>query len=484
MTAGRTIGIIGSGFGAIACAIELKRAGYDDLRLWERSDDLGGVWRDNTYPGAGCDVPSPLYSFSYAPNPSWSRRYALQPEILAYLRSTADTYGISESVAYGCEVVAATFEESSSRWTVTFADGGSETVDLLVAAVGQLSRPSWPVIEGLADFDGPVFHSAEWDHDVDLTGQRVAVVGTGASAVQLVPHLAEQTSRLVVLQRTPPYVAPKPDRPYGALHRTAFQRLPLTLRAERGVIWWAMEQLARGLDDASVVGRFNAWICRRHLRRQVPDPAMRATLTPDYPAGCKRVLFSNDYLPALARTDVDLVTTGISRVTCDAVVTTDGTAYPVDAIVVSTGFDTQDFLESIDISGPDGVDLAKLWSDGARAYCGIHVPGLPNFFVMYGPNTNLGAGSIIHMLEAQARHVRQALDVLVGDDFAAVSVRADVEEAYDRDLQAQLAHSVWSHCASWYRHESGRITSNWPGGTRAYVRRLRRLDRADFEWTR
>lgn len=479
----RTIGIIGSGFGALAAAIELQRAGHTDVTLWERADDLGGVWRDNTYPGAGCDVPSPLYSFSFEPNPRWSRRYALQPEIHRYIKDTANKYGITPLVEFHKNVTSAAFDDASATWTVSFSDGDSAVVDILISAVGQLSQPRMPSIDGLDSFTGVAFHSAEWDHSFDPTGKRIAVIGTGASAIQFIPHLAARADSLAVFQRTPPYIAPKPDQPYRPLHRRVFDKVPLTLRAERGVFWKVMETLSKGLDDLSPVGKVNKAICMHHLRRQVKNPDLRAKLTPDYPIGCKRVLFSNDYLPALTQPHVNLVTSAVAHVSESGVIDADGSVYDVDAIVIGTGFDAQDFLESIEITGVAGRRLADQWADGARAYLGIYPPHFPNFFIMYGPNTNLGGGSIIYMLEAQAKHLRQSVDRLVAGDFGSVAVRPEAADSYDAEIQDKLAHSVWAHCASWYRHSSGRITSNWPGPTLPFAQRTRTLDPGEFEWS-
>lgn len=483
-----SVGIIGSGFGALAVAIELKRAGHTDLRLWERSNDLGGVWRDNTYPGAGCDVPSPLYSFSYEPNPHWSRRYALQEEIHAYIRSVADTYGITPLVRFDTEVVAARWNEHAATWTVTFADPSTssgnkeETVDILVSAVGQLSRPTLPRIDGVEEFTGTSFHSAQWDHSFDPAGKTIAVVGAGATAVQLIPHLAREARKLVVFQRSPNYLMPKPDKPYKSFHKALFRFAPVSLRLERGGVWAVTEQFARGLDDESRVGRINKSIAMWHLRKQVKDPELRDKLTPDYPIGCKRILFSNDFYPALARDNVDVVTHAITKVTPKGVVDSEGVEHEVDAIVYATGFDTQDFLQSIDITGTRGQKLATQWADGAHAYLGMYVPNFPNLFVTYGPNTNLGGGSIIFMLEAQARHMRQTLDRLKAGDYTTVEVTEEAEMAYDRDLSEKLEHSAWAHCDNWYRHRSGRITSNWPGSTLPFAKATKVLEPTAFRW--
>ncbi len=477
-----SIGIIGSGFGGVSVAVEMLRAGHDDVRLWERGDDLGGVWRDNTYPGAGCDVPSPLYSFSYAPNPNWTRRYALQEEIHAYLRDVADRHGVTPRISYGREVTAATWDAGTAQWTVTFADGSAESVDVLISAVGQLSEPTLPTIPGIESFEGPSFHSARWDHEADVRGRTVAVVGSGASAVQLVPHLVRDGERVVLFQRSPNYLLPKPDMPYKPWHAGLFHRIPATQQLERGGIWSIMEQFARGLDASSRVGRINHAIAMRHLHSQVKDPELRAKLTPDYPIGCKRILFSNDFYPALAEPTVEVVTEAVTEVRPHGVVDATGREHPADVVVYATGFDSQDFLDSIDVTGVDGEKLATRWADGARAYLGMYVPGFPNLFVTYGPNTNLGGGSIIYMLEAQARHMRQLVDRLEAGRYERVEVTTATDEAYDRELSEKLERSVWASCENWYRHPSGRITSNWPGATLPFARRTRTLEPTEFAW--
>jgi cation diffusion facilitator CzcD-associated flavoprotein CzcO len=478
-----SIGIIGSGFGALAVAIELRRAGHTDLRLWERADGIGGVWRDNTYPGAACDVPSPLYSFSFEPSAEWSSRYGAQPEILAYIRSTAEKYGITPLVQLGRDVVSARWDEVDRTWTVGFDGGDEQTVDLLISAVGQLSQPMLPSIPGVDTFEGQAFHSARWAHDVELTGKKIAVVGTGASAIQFIPHVAEQASELIVFQRTPSYILPKPDQRFGPVYRRMLRHAPGALKGERAGSWAIAEQFSRALDDDSLMGKTISLVARKHLESKIADPHLRAKLTPDYPVGCKRILFANSYYPAIAQPHVSLVAHPITAVTPTGVQTADGTVHDVDVIIYATGFDAQEFLESIDITGAGGRKLAEQWIDGARAYLGIYVPNFPNLLVTYGPNTNLGGGSIIYMLEAQARHMRQTVDRLEAGSYRTVEVTSEADEVYDREVQQRLSHSVWAHCDSWYRHTSGRITSNWPGSTHPYAQRTKVLEPEAFHWS-
>ncbi|RLV56168.1 NAD(P)/FAD-dependent oxidoreductase [Aeromicrobium phragmitis] len=467
-----SIGIIGTGFGGIAVAIELLQHGHEDVRLWERADDIGGVWRENTYPGAACDVPASLYSYSFAPHDGWTRRYPSQGEIHAYLRGVAQRYGVTERCRFDRQVTAARWDDG---WTVEFADGTSEHVDVLVSAVGQLSEPQVPELPGLDEFDGPVFHSAQWAHDVDLSGRRVAVIGSGATAVQVVPRLAGVARDVVVVQRTPNYILPKPDGRFPRWYRRHAPR-------ERDPIDWVTQQFSRGLDPRSGMARFLHALALGHLRARVRDPELRRALTPRYPIGCKRILFSNDYYPALNRDDVHLVTAPLVAVSPTGIETADGVTCEVDALCFTTGFAAQDFLATLDVHGPAGR-LHDLWKDGARAHLGVHVPGFPNFFVSYGPNTNLGGGSIIAMLEAQARHIRQVLDHRAARGAHAVEVRPDAEERWDDEVQDALERSAWASCSSWYRHPiSGRITSNWPGGTRGYEQKVAAVRPEEFRW--
>jgi cation diffusion facilitator CzcD-associated flavoprotein CzcO len=472
-----SIAIIGAGFGGFAAAIELKRAGYDDIVIFERADDVGGVWRENTYPGAACDVPSPLYSFSFEPNPRWPRRYSTQPVILDYLRGVAAKYDLKRHIRFSTSVQGADYDEASGRWTVHTLDGGAE-VDVLITAVGQLSRPAAPNIEGRDVFGGISFHSAEWDHSVDLDGKRVGVIGTGASAIQFVPQIQPQVAHLALFQRSTPYILPRWDTEFTERHHRIFERLPVTQLAER-FGWYAYAEAGSvALLYSKTVAKPFVALARRNLEKHVADPELRAKLWPDYPLGCKRVLFSNDYLPALAQPNVDLVTDGIAEITETGIRTTNGVCHEVDVIIYGTGFTANDFLAPLTIRGAGGRELREEWSEGARAYLGVSVPHFPNLFLMYGPNTNLGAGSIVAMLERQARYIRKTLKHFGGRP---VAVRAEVAESYDRALQARLVDGVWSMCSSWYRGPNGRVSTNWPGTVTEYRARTARFNPADYE---
>ncbi|WP_193612660.1 flavin-containing monooxygenase [Nocardioides lijunqiniae] len=476
--------VIGAGFGGLGVVRELRRRGLTDITALERADDVGGVWRDNTYPGAACDVPSPLYSWSWAVNPRWTRRYSRQPEILAYLREAAQREGLLQHVRTGVEVTSLVYDDAAGLWHVGTADGTTYDAEVVVSAVGQLSNPAVPAVPGAETFAGPAFHSAQWRHDVDLRGARVAVVGTGASAIQLVPAIVDDVAAMTVLQRSAPYVVPKPDQGYRPAHHRAFERFPWLLAAERRSWFWLTERFNLALGGRSPVSRpllatlRAAW--RLTLRRQVPDERLRRRLVPDYPLGCKRLLFSNDWYPALAREHVDVVNEHVSAIEPGGVRTADGRLHEADVLIWGTGFKATQFLAPMRVTGVGGADLHALWSDGARAHLGLTVPGFPNLFCIYGPNTNLGGSSIIAMMEAQAGYVAQVVARLDRDGPRPLAVRREVAAAYDREMQSRLADSAWSGCTSWYV-DGPRITTNWPGLVAEYQARTAHVDWDDLE---
>ena len=477
-----SVAIIGTGFGGLAAAVRLKQAGIDDLVLFEKSEDVGGVWRDNSYPGAACDVPSHLYSLSFAPKPDWSRRFAPQAEIHQYLRHVARDFDVVRHIRFGTEVLAAAFDEPTARWRLSLAGGAEHEADVLITATGQLSRPSTPEIPGLDSFEGTVFHSAHWDHGHDFRDARVAVLGTGASAIQFVPAIAPQTSRLTVFQRSAPYVLAKPDRAYRGRALRAFRRVPGLLRLSREANYFSNELRSLGFNTEPRLLFAHRARFREHLERQVPDPALRARLTPTDPMGCKRILMSNDWYPALQLPHVEVVDERISEVRAHSIVTADGEERPVDTIVLGTGFAATEFLAPMRITGRDGRDLHQQWKTGASAHLGTVVPGFPNLFVLYGPNTNLGHNSILVMLEAQVGWVVQAVRALRDRRLRWLEVRADVAAASDAWVQRRMRGTVFATgCHSWYLTESGRNTQNWPASTLTYRRRLRRLRLEEFE---
>lgn len=466
--------VIGAGFGGLAAAYELSRDGLAEVTVLEKAHDIGGVWRENTYPGAACDVPSNLYSYSFARKTDWGRRYAEQPDILGYIHDTADRFGLRKLVRTGVEVTSAQFDESTATWRVTTSSGDVLEADVLVPAVGQLSRPALPNIPGLDTYAGPSFHSAQWRHDVDLAGKRVAVLGTGASAIQFVPRIRQTAGHVTVFQRSAPYVVPKVDRAYTEKHHAAFAKVPGFAAAMRGAIWETTELLGLALTRVAPLARVLQALASANLKRHIKDPVLRAKLTPDYPIGCKRVLFSSDWYPALACDNVSVETDAITEVTPTGVRTADGRLHEVDVIIYGTGFKATEFLAPMTITGRDGRDLHAEWAQGARAHLGMAVPGFPNLFLIYGPNTNLGSSSIILMMEQQAGYIRQITAELARRGMGrAFEVRRDVEEAYDAAVQSRLENGVWTTCDSWYRTESGRVTTNWPGLVHEYQHRTR-----------
>ncbi len=476
--------VVGSGFAGLCMAIKLRAAGIEDFVVLEQAERLGGTWRDNTYPGCACDVPSYLYSFSFEQNPRWRRMFAPWDEILAYLEHCATKYGVADRIRYGAEVTEAVFDETTSRWTVTI--NGDETLETraLVAGVGSLHQPKLPDLPGLDTFAGPAFHSAQWDHSQDLTGRRVAVIGTGASAIQFVPRIAEQVEHLDLYQRTAPWVTSKPDRAIGPREQALHERFPTGQRVLRDAIFWGLEARGLGFAGNPKLMKGLELQARRHLRKQVKDPVLRAKLTPDYQIGCKRILLSNDYYPALTRPNVDVVTTPISRITETGVIDADGTERAADVLVLGTGFEVSGNLTRMRILGREGTDLADHWKqNGIGAHLGITVAGYPNLFLLVGPNTGLGHSSMVFMIEAQVRYVVQALRLL--GRGSTVEVREDVQERFVDEVQSQLDGTVWeSGCNSWYLDDQGRNSTIWPEFTVGYWRRTRRLNPADFVLTR
>ncbi|MCA9772360.1 MAG: NAD(P)/FAD-dependent oxidoreductase, partial [Myxococcales bacterium] len=432
-------------------------------------------WRDNTYPGAACDVPSYLYSYSFEPSARWSRAFAEQPEILAYIEHCADKYGLRPFVRFGAEVAGARFDETAAVWRVALATGDEVVARVLVSGVGQLHRPRVPAIPGLERFEGASFHSARWRHDLDLRGRRVAVVGNAASAIQFIPRIAPLCARLTVFQRSANWILPKPDRAYSALEKGLLTRFPALAWLYRARIYWALELRWPAFREGSFWRPLLTAIARRELRRQVADPKLRAALTPDYPFGCKRILISNDYYPAMARENVSLVTSPIEAAEADALRTRDGERHVADTLIFATGFETTRFLAPMRVEGLGGKNLEKTWAEGAEAYLGMTAAGFPNFFILYGPNTNLAHNSILFMLECQVRYVVQCVRRIRERRLAYLDLREDEMARYNAAVQRDLGETVWdAECGSWYKLPSGKITNNWPHGTLAFWWRTRR----------
>jgi cation diffusion facilitator CzcD-associated flavoprotein CzcO len=474
--------VVGAGFGGIAAAVRLVEAGVDDVVLLEARGGVGGVWRANDYPGVCCDVAAPLYSYSFAPNPHWSRRFPPRAEIAAYLDGVVDAFDLRRRIRLGREVTAADWDDATRTWAVRTAGGEDHVADLLVVAVGQLSRPRMPDLPGLADFAGRAVHTASWTADVAVRDRRVAVIGTGASAVQLVPEVARQAARVTVFQRSAPWTLPKPDRVYGSTRRALARRWPHTMLVGRGATWALTQVMGTAMTGNPVVHRAVRTVSTAHRRLSVrgAPASLRAAVEPDYPFGCKRVLFTSSWYPALRRPTVDLVTTPVERITAHGVRTVDGRTHPADLLALSTGFDAVDLVAPMQVTGRDGLRLADVWAEGAHAYLGLTVPGFPNLFLVYGPNTNTGNTSVVYFHEAQAGYIAQAGRILRAHRGGALEVRRDVEARYDREIQSRLSHSVWTACTSWYRAPNGRVVTNWPGMAREYARRTARFDLADY----
>lgn len=467
--------IVGAGFGGIGMAIALQRQGLQGgwrdggVLICEKSGDVGGCWRENTYPGAACDVPSHLYSFSFAPKSDWSRKFAPQPEILAYLREVAERHHLRPWLRLNTEVTALHFLDDVQLWEARLGDGQTLRAHFVVTACGQLSKPLMPRIEGMDSFQGVAFHSAQWRHDVDLRGKRVAVIGTGASAIQFIPRIAKQAAELTVFQRSAAYVIPKPDRPYRAWEQSLFARLPLLQRLSRGTIYLGHEARALAFTRLPQLMRLYRWGFVRNLKRQVPDAALRQRLTPDYALGCKRILISNDFYPAMSQPHVHLVSERVSAVLPQGVKTADGQVHAADVIVYGTGFAATEFLTPMQVTGRGGVDLHASWQGGAQAWLGMAVAGFPNLFMLYGPNTNLGHNSIVYMLESQIEHVARCMRQLASQGRATMEVPVATQSAFNVGLRQSMRRTVWaSGCTSWYQTAEGHSPVNWPGFTVTY----------------
>jgi cation diffusion facilitator CzcD-associated flavoprotein CzcO/acetyl esterase/lipase len=460
--------IVGSGFAGLGMAIALRKAGFNDVLMLEKARDVGGVWRDNSYPGAACDVPSHLYSFSFEPNPNWSHAFAPQSEIHDYLKNCADKYDLLRQIRFGVEVAHAQYQAQNQLWQITLTNGRQLQAHFFITASGQLSRPALPDIPGIEQFKGKCFHSARWDHQYDLTGKTVAVIGTGASAIQFVPAIAQKVKQLKVFQRTPNHMLPRKDRAYSRIELSLFKRFPWIMKLYRLQIYANFESRALAFT------RFG-WLMKpmvgfpfhRMLKEQVPDAAMREKLEPDYAIGCKRILLTNDYLATMAMPNVELITDSITRITSDSV-EVEGTQHKVDAIIYGTGFAATEFLAPMRIQGRDGLELNHAWQRGAEAYLGITVPQFPNFFMLYGPNTNLGHNSIVYMLESQIAHVTRCLRFMRDNNVQAMEVDASIHRRFNQNVQRKLKLTVWNGCKSWYVDKQGHNSINWPGFTLSY----------------
>jgi cation diffusion facilitator CzcD-associated flavoprotein CzcO len=475
--------IIGSGFGGIGMGIALRKAGSDDFLILEKDADLGGTWRDNQYPGCACDVPSPLYSYSYELNPSWTRLFAPQQEIWEYLRRCSAKYKIDEHIRYGVRVEAMEWDDASRTWTVRTATGDVYQADSVVSGAGALHIPKFPEIAGADSFAGISFHSSHWDRSADLAGKRVAVIGTGASAIQFVPRIAERAAQLTVFQRTPPWIHPRLDAAMPAGVRRVLATVPGSARGLRDLIYWMLELRALGFAVSPKLMAPLQSMARRHLAKQVADPELRAALTPSYTIGCKRILLSSDYYPALQLPQVSLVTSPITSISPSGVVC-GSSVYEADVLIYATGFRVVDSAAELNVTGRDGRKLADAWQDAVEAYRGITVDGFPNFFLLLGPNTGLGHTSVVFMIESQVKHVMSCLR-LAGPD-GVVEVRKPALREYNDTLQRRLRKAVWTAggCRSWYQDDAGINRALWPGFSFEYWARTRRARRSAYQVSR
>lgn len=477
--------VLGAGFAGLGTAIKLKEQGERDYLVVDKGASVGGTWRDNTYPGAACDVPSQLYSFSFAPNRDWSSSFSPQPEIHDYLQRTAERAGVLDRFRFGVELLDATWDETEQLWQVN-TSAGRLSAQILVTGSGGLSEPRLPEIEGIEDFAGEIFHSARWNHDYDLRGKRVAVIGTGASAIQIVPEVARQVSHLDVYQRTAPWVIPRMDRRYTAVERFGFKVVPGLQRAYRTGIYWGRECFVPAFTWQPKLATPAKLAALKNISSGIADPALRRAVTPDFQIGCKRILISNTYYPALAKDHVDLVTDGIARITPTGVVSRDGTERKVDAIVVATGFYTTEQPIAEHIVGRGGRSLAETWrKDGMAAYKGTTIHGFPNLFQIVGPNTGLGHSSMVFIIESQIAYILSAIKQFQSRGLRAVEPRLEVQQVWNHDLQRRMKRTVWSSggCASWYLDAHGRNTTLWPRTTFTFRRLLSSFDLENYDTT-
>lgn len=472
---GRSIAIVGGGFGGVGAAVTLKRAGYENVTVFEKGERVGGVWHRNTYPGAACDIPSHLYEFSFAPN-RWSRRFAPQAEIQAYVEGVARHFGVLERIHTGVEVKSARWDAERARWVLE-TSAGPHAAEILLTACGQLSVPKTPPIPGLESFDGPAFHTADWRHDVDLAGKRVAVVGTGCSAIQVVPAIQPAVAQLDVYQRTPGWTMPRMDYAYPDWAHSLFKRFPLVRRLDRASIFALQEFAAVAMTRHRWLLPLLRMIGQRQINAAIEDPELRRKVTPSDEFGCKRLMLTDDWYPALAQPNVELIAERVDAVTADGIRDGSGVERPADVLVLATGFASHDFVAPMAITGRDGRTLAEEWGEVPRAYLGLSAPGFPNMFLLYGPNTNGGSGSVVFTLEAGIEHVIAALRELDRAEASRIEVRPEAAERFDRELRGALEGTVWhSGCTNWYVDENGNDPSQWPWTWTAYRRRTAKLE--------
>jgi cation diffusion facilitator CzcD-associated flavoprotein CzcO len=473
--------VVGAGFSGLGMAIQLRKDGREDFVILEKADEVGGTWRENTYPGCACDIQSHMYSFSFEQNPDWSRSYSSQQEIWDYLRRVTDKYALRPKIHFGVELTSARWDEDEQRWHISTGTGTEYVARFLIAGVGALHIPNVPALPGIESFSGASFHSARWDHDVDLTGKRVAVIGTGASAIQFVPQIAAQVAELHLFQRTPAWIMPKPDHPVPEWMKRVFRLVPGAQRAYRNALYWMLESRAIGFNGNPRILKWAQRFATWNLNRAISDPELRAKLTPSYTMGCKRVLVANDFYPVFNRENVHLVTDGVAEVRESSIVDSAGVSRDVDVIIYGTGFHVTDGFDYLNITGRDGRDLAKQWrTEGIQSYYGMTVAGYPNLFFLLGPNTGLGHNSVVFMIESQVRYIASAIRLA---HAGTIEVRQDIQDRFQNEIQHKLADGIWSTggCNSWYLDSLGVNRTIWPGFTWRYWQRTRRVNPAEYE---
>jgi cation diffusion facilitator CzcD-associated flavoprotein CzcO len=475
--------IIGSGFSGLCAAIKLKEQGEHNFIILERNDWLGGTWYDNHYPGAACDVESHLYSFSFEPNPNWSRQFSPQQEILKYMEHCAAKYDLNKHLQYNTTVTQAFFNEKEGTWTVIAQGGNTFTTRAIISCYGGLSQPMYPDIKGINTFKGEMFHSAKWDKNFEWKNKNIAVIGTGASAIQIVPAIAPDVKQLYLFQRTPPWIMPKPDAEISSLRKWLYNNLPYTQHLYRRRLYWQHELMALGFIKHPGILKFASKLSLRFLKRSVSDEKLRKKLTPDYVMGCKRVLISNEYYPALVRKNVEVIIDSIQQINETGVLTKDGNQRNVDAIIIATGFQAAEEVSRFAVKGRNGVDLNEAWRHGAEAYLGTTVAGFPNMFLVVGPNTGLGHSSMILMIEAQVNLIMESLKALKQKQAKFIDLKPQVQLDYNKEIQEKLQHTVWQNggCQSWYQMRNGKNVTLWPGFTFTFINRTKKFEQEKYE---
>jgi cyclohexanone monooxygenase len=480
-----SVGIIGAGPGGLALAILLRRSGFTDFTVFDREDGVGGTWRINSYPGLACDVKSHLYSYSFALNGRWSRLWSGQPEILAYFEECARRYRLAPHLRLNTEIAAAQWDSGHQCWRLTTTDGDEHTFDVVVSAIGLFTRPVMPELVQDQPFTGTVLHPARWDHDLELAGRRVAVLGTGSTAAQILPEIAKVADAVYSVQRSPTWILPKPDRAYTDREKWVFDHVPFAKKIYRTRLWLRSESNISVIENGSDKTQEFKSIALNVLQSTIADDALRAELTPEHPLGCKRLVFATDYLQALTRPNVEVISSAAHALRSRSLVTEDGREIDVDTIVCATGYAAADYLGQIEVTGEDGTTLRHRWRDGAYAYLGMAVPGVPNFFLLYGPNTNVGSNSVIFMLEAQARYIVRALRYMRRRRKSYIAVRPEVMADFLTKIDTWMEGTVWTtRCSNYFRTASGRVVTQWPRSARAFWVMTRRFKPSDFTFGR